>query len=113
MLVGERFALPQGLSRERTCLQCRRLRRRGLNPWVGKTPWRRKCQPTPEFLPGESQGQRSLVGYSPWDSQELDRTEQLSTHTAISKTQAALGGAVWEQALPQEDQSSQDAENNR
>ena len=27
---------------------------------------RRKCQPTPVFLPGESQGQRSLAGYSPW-----------------------------------------------
>ena len=29
-------------------------------------PWRRKWQPTPVFLPGESHGQRSLVGYSPW-----------------------------------------------
>ena len=28
--------------------------------------WRRKWQPTPVFLPGESQGQRSLAGYSPW-----------------------------------------------
>ena len=104
MLVGERFGLPQGLSGERTCLKCRRLRRGGLNPWVGKTPWRRKCQPTPEFLPGESQGQSSLVGYSPWGSQELDRTEQLNTHMVTCKTHAAL---------PQEGQSSQDAENNR
>ena len=30
--------------------------------------WRRKWQPTPVFLPGESHGQRSLVGYSPWGS---------------------------------------------
>ena len=29
-------------------------------------PWRRAGQPTPVFLPGESHGQRSLVGYSPW-----------------------------------------------
>ena len=29
-------------------------------------PWRRRWQPTPVFLPGESQGQKSLVGYSPW-----------------------------------------------
>ena len=28
--------------------------------------WRRKWQPTPGFLPGESHGQRSLAGYSPW-----------------------------------------------
>ena len=40
--------------------------RPGFDPWVGKTPWRRKWQPTPVFLPGESRGQRSLVGYSPW-----------------------------------------------
>ena len=38
----------------------------GFNPWVGKIPWRRKWQPTPVFLPGESHGQRSLAGYSPW-----------------------------------------------
>ena len=37
------------------------------NPWVGKIPWRRKWQPTPVFLPGESHGQRSLAGYSPRD----------------------------------------------
>ena len=37
-------------------------------------PWRRKWQPTPVFLPGESQGQRSLVGYSPWDRRESDTT---------------------------------------
>ena len=37
----------------------------GKNPWVGKIPWRRKWQPTPVFLPGESHGKRSLVGYSP------------------------------------------------
>ena len=41
-------------------------------------PWRRKCQPTPVFLPEESQGQRSLAGYSPWGPKELDTTEQLS-----------------------------------
>ena len=32
---------------------------------------------TPVFLPGESYGQRSLVGYSPQGQKELDRTEQL------------------------------------
>ena len=38
--------------------------RRELNPWVGKILWRREWQPIPVFLPGESHGQRSLVGYS-------------------------------------------------
>ena len=36
------------------------------SPWVGKISWRRKWQPTPVFLPGESHGRRSLIGYSPW-----------------------------------------------
>ena len=42
-------------------------------------PWRRVWQPTPVFLPGESHGQRSLMGYSPWGLKELDMTAQLST----------------------------------
>ena len=37
-----------------------------FDPRVGKIPWRMKWQPTPVFLPGKSQGQRSLAGYSPW-----------------------------------------------
>ena len=36
---------------------------------------------TPVFLPGESHGQRSLVGYSPWGCKESDMTEHMSTHT--------------------------------
>ena len=35
-----------------------------FDPWVGKIPWRRKWQSTPEFLPGKSHGQRSLEGSS-------------------------------------------------
>ena len=54
---------------------------RDPDPWVGKISWRRKWQPTPIFLPRESHGQRSLVGYSPWGHKESDTTEQLSTHT--------------------------------
>ena len=37
--------------------------------------WGRKWQSTPVFLPGESHGQRSLVGCSPWGRIELDMTE--------------------------------------
>ena len=44
---------------------------------LGSIPWRRKWQPTPVLLPGESRGQRSLVGYSPRGCKELDMTEQL------------------------------------
>ena len=37
--------------------------------------WRRKWQPTPVFLPGESQGRGSLVGCRLWDRTESDTTE--------------------------------------
>ena len=47
--------------KESAC-QCRRHRRHGFDPWVGKILWRRQWQPTPVLLPGESQGQRKLVG---------------------------------------------------
>ena len=53
----------QVAQRERIFLRCRR---HGLDPWVGKIPWRRKWHPTPLFLPGKSHGQRSLAGCSPW-----------------------------------------------
>ena len=43
-------------------LSCRTHRRHGFNPWVRKIPWRRKWQPTPVFLPGESHGQRKPGG---------------------------------------------------
>ena len=49
-------------------------------------PWRRKWQPTPVFLPGESHGQRSLAGYSPWGRKESDVTEATEhTRTEVDK----------------------------
>ena len=56
-----------GTNGKESASQCRKLKRHGLNPWVGgEDPWRRKWQPTPVFLPGKSHGQRNLAGYSPW-----------------------------------------------
>ena len=54
--------------------QCWRL---GFDSWVGKIPWRRAWQPTPVFLPGNSHGQRSLEGYSPWGRKESDMAEAI------------------------------------
>ena len=78
--------LPRWLSGKECACQCRSCRRRGFDPRVRKIPWRRKWQPTPVFLPGESHGQRSLVGYRPQGCKELDTTERLSTHTGQDKT---------------------------
>ena len=52
----------------------------GSLPLAPPEKWRRAWQPTPVFLPREFRGQRSLVGYSPWGSTDLDMTEQLSMH---------------------------------
>ena len=52
------------------------------SPWVRKIPWGRAKQPIPVSLPGESHGQRSLVGYSPQGCKKLDMTEVIQqAHT--------------------------------
>ena len=50
----------------------------GLDTWVGKIPWRRKWQPPPLFFPGQSHGQMSLVGYSPWGHKNSNTTQRLN-----------------------------------
>ena len=57
--------------------------------WVGKIPWSRKWQPAPVFLPGKSQGQRSLVG-----SQESDTAEWLSTQHR--QTNVCASNSCWQ-----------------
>ena len=47
-----------------------------VDPWVRKIPWRRACQPTPEFLPGEYQGQLNLAGYSSLCQKESNISEE-------------------------------------
>ena len=59
----------------------------GFDPWVRKILWRRKWQPTPVLLPGESHGQRSLVGYCPCGHKEPDTTEQLYLLTYLNARQ--------------------------
>ena len=56
--------IPGGTGGKEPTCQCRRHERHGFDPWVRKISWRRARQPTPVFLPGESHGQRSLVGYT-------------------------------------------------
>ena len=54
----------------------------------------KEMAPTPVFLPGESQGWRSLVGYYPWGRKESD-TEQLSQHLSSFISHASF----WKLAL--------------
>ena len=82
---------PRSSVGKESALQCRRP---GFNPWVRKIPWRRKWQPTPVFLPGESHGQRGLVGYSPWGCKESDTTERLNHHQ--QDTRAPISPHSWQ-----------------
>ena len=50
------------------------MRDAGSIPGLGRS-LEEGMQPTPVFLPGESHGQRSLAGYSPWGCKESDTTE--------------------------------------
>ena len=47
----------------------------GLIPALGRLHWRRIWHPTPVFLPGKSQGQRSLEDYGPWGHKEPNTTQ--------------------------------------
>ena len=60
----------------------------GIWRWV----LRRKWQPTPVFLLGESPGLRSLVSYSSWNHKELDTTEQLHFHFPANKRMSLV---IW------------------
>ena len=61
-------------------------------PWVRKISWRGKWQPIPVFLPGRAHSQRSLAGYSPNGSKELDTTKRLNTASQTIK-------CPWEESL--------------
>ena len=76
------MGFPGGASSKEPGCQCKRYKRGGFDPWVKKIPWTKAWQPTPVFLPGESHGQRSLLGYSPWDCKQLDTTEA-TQHTHV------------------------------
>ena len=67
---------------------------------LGRSPWRRKWQPTPVFLPVKSQGQRSLVGYSPWGHKESNTIEQLNNNTLAHHGKAAAAAAKSLQSCP-------------
>ena len=76
--------LPRWLSGKDSACQCRRSRRHGFDPWVGKISWSRKWQSTLVFLPGKSHGQKRLASYSPWGHRRV-------RHDLANKYQQGLG----------------------
>ena len=75
----EIYRLPRwgSISKDSAC-QCRKHRRWGFDPWVGKIPWCRAWQHTPVFLPGKPHKQRSLAG-----SLGLQRAGRDGMHTPM------------------------------
>ena len=79
MLTSEDCGVPRWLRSKESVCQCRRCKRRGFDPWVEKIPWKGKWHPTPVFLPGKLNGQRSLMGYSSWGLKESEMTQHAHT----------------------------------
>ena len=69
------MGFPSGASGKESARNAGDARDTGLFPGLGTSPRRKAWQPIPVFLPGESHGQRSLVGYSPCSHKESDTTE--------------------------------------
>ena len=86
------LGLPRWLRGKESC-QCRRYRRSGFDPWVGKILWRRKWQSTPVFFPGKSHRQRNLAGFSLWGRKESDTTEHARTLPSDPRLHQTAPGA--------------------
>ena len=71
----ENLGLPRWLRGKESTCWCRR---HGFSPWVRKILWRKEWLPILVFLPGEFHGQKSLVGYSPWDRKKSDTIDRLT-----------------------------------
>ena len=82
--------LPWWLSGKESACSAGVARDTGSIPGSGRFPWRSAWQPTPVFLSGESHGQRSLAGYSPWGCKESDTAEQLSMHSCRGPWRAVM-----------------------
>ena len=77
---------PPGASGREPACHCRRYKRRGFDPWVGKMFWRRKWQPTPVFLPGkipwtEELGRLQSMGSPRVGHDRMTEHERVRTHT--------------------------------
>ena len=78
MATVQRWGFPGGARGKESICQCRRLRKREFDLWIGKIPWRRKWQPTPVFLPGKS----------------MDRGAWLATVHAVTKSWTWLSMSI-------------------
>ena len=85
-----------GASQVALVVQCRRCKRHGFDPWVGRIPWRMATLSS--ILAWRIPWQRSLVGYSPQAHKESDQLKRLSMHACTLFSwdfiSSDLGGGV-------------------
>ena len=75
-------------------------RRHGFHLWVRKIPWRRTGQSTLVFLPGESHGQRSLVGCSPWSCKRVGHDLATEQEACVCMLVASvMSDSLWPHGL--------------
>ena len=98
---------PDDNSGKEPACQCRSCKRCSFNPWVGKIPWKRKWQPTPAFLPGDSMDRGAWKATVHGVSKELDMTDRLSyllacympdpalTHSSLKSTKQGVGAIIF------------------
>ena len=94
------MGFPDGTSDKESACQCRRCKRLGFHPWVGKIPWQRALQPIPVFLPRESPGTEESSGLQSRRSQSWTPLKRLSTHTGLVKSStdssdSAFSALLW------------------
>ena len=71
--------------------------------------WRRKWQPTPVFLPGESQGRGSLIGCCLWGRTELDWSD-LAAAAAYNLNKQKLNAIILEENKEEEKEEKEGGE---
>ena len=82
--------LPGWLSSKEPACQSRG---QGFDPWVRKSPWRRKWQLTPIFLPAKSHEQGNLPGYSPWRHKRVGR-ERATNNNKVTLSLGFFAGIL-------------------
>ena len=90
-IITSSHRLTRWHSGQESTFHCKRCKRRGFHPWVGKIPWGMKWQPIPVFQPGKF---HSLVGYNPWDHKESDTSRQLSKSLIYSVSDVPQSDSV-------------------
>ena len=84
-LVYPSSHFPGGASGRESACQCRRLKRCGFDPWVGRIPWNGSWQPSQVSLPGKFHGQsKSLEGYITWGHRESGMNEWPSMYPSFA-----------------------------